>query len=147
MFAERSLVPSIMRSVEFDPDTPLDEMMLRNVSNILDILKANRHIFMVMLSDVWRQPKARKALGEVPMQRAIEFLASMLEKQMDAGRLRRADPEIAARAMIGMVQAYFLTTYMLQGSANDPERDERFTRGFVSIFLDGLRQEREVGGT
>ena len=145
MFAERSLVPSIMRSVEFDTEAPLDEMMFRNVSTVLGILKANRHIFMVMLSDVWRQPKARRVLGEVPMQRAIDFLASMLEQQMDAGRLRRMEPQLAARSMIGMVQAYFLTTYLLQGSADDPERDERFVRGFVSIFLDGLRPAREGG--
>jgi AcrR family transcriptional regulator len=70
---------------------------------------------------------------------AIDFLASMLERQMEAGRLRRMDPEVAARGLIGMVQAYFLTTYLLQGSPDDPERDRAFARGFVSIFLDGLR--------
>lgn len=146
MFAERSLVPVITESVEFDLETPLDEMMLRNVSTVLGILKANRHLFMAMLSDVWRHPKARRMLGEVPMQRAVQFLASMLEQQMEAGRLRPMDPELAARALIGMVQAYFLTTYLLQGSADDTERDERFAKGFVSIFLDGMRPEREGEG-
>lgn len=142
VFAEKSLVPSIFEAVEFDAETPVDEMMLRNVSAVLGILKDNRHIFMVMLGDAWRQPRTRKMLGEGAMQRAAQFLASMLERQMDRGRLRRADPEVAARAMIGMVQAYFLTTYLLQGSDDDPERDDRFMRGFVSIFLDGLRPEQ-----
>ncbi len=145
MFAERSLVPSIMRSVEFDFSTPLEEMMVRNVSTVLGMLKANRHMFMLMMNDVWRQPRARRTLGEVPLQRAIEFLASMLKRQMDAGRLRRMEPELAARAMIGMVQAYFLTNYLIQGMADDPERDDRVVRGFVSIFLDGLRLAREGG--
>lgn len=145
MFAERSLVPSIMRSVEFDLSTPLEEMMVRNVSTVLGMLKANRHMFMLMLNDVWRQPRARRTLGEVPLQRAIDFLASMLKRQMDAGRLRRMEPELAARAMIGMVQAYFLTNYLIQGMADDPERDDRAVRGFVSIFLDGLRPAREGG--
>lgn len=145
MFAERSLLPSIMRSVEFDLDGPLDEIMVRNVSTVLRTLKMNRHMFMVMLSDAWRQPKTRKTLGEVPMQRAIQFLGTMLERQMDAGRLRRMEPELAARALIGMVQAYFLTTYLMQGSADDEERDERFVRGFVSIFLNGLRPDAEGG--
>lgn len=145
MFAERSLVPSIMRSVEFDLSTPLEEMMVRNVSTVLGMLKANRHMFMLMLNDVWRQPRARRTLGEVPLQRAIDFLASMLKRQMDAGRLRRMEPELAARAMIGMVQAYFLTNYLIQGMADDPDRDDRAVRGFVSIFLDGLRPAREGG--
>ncbi|MDQ1371665.1 MAG: hypothetical protein QG582_579 [Candidatus Thermoplasmatota archaeon] len=145
MFAERSLVPSIMRSVEFDLSTPLEEMMVRNVSMVLGMLKANRHMFMLMMNDVWRQPRARRTLGEVPLQRAIEFLASMLKRQMDAGRLRRMEPELAARAMIGMVQAYFLTNYLIQGMADDPERDDKVVRGFVSIFLDGLRPAREGG--
>lgn len=145
MLAERSLVPSIMRSVEFDLSSPLEEMMVRNVSTVLGMLKANRHMFMLMFNDVWRQPKGRRSLGEVPLQKAIDFLASTLKRQMDAGRLRRMEPEVAARAMIGMVQAYFLTNYLIQGSADDPDKDDRFVRGFVSIFLDGLRPEREGG--
>jgi AcrR family transcriptional regulator len=146
VFAERSLVPAVTGSVEFDTETPLDEMLLRNVETVLGILKANRHIFMVMLGDSWRQPKARRNLGDVPLQMAIDFLASMLEGQMDAGRLRRMEPEVAARALIGMVQAYFLTTYLLQGSPDDPGRDRAFASGFVSIFLDGLRPDEEGGG-
>ena len=146
LFAERSLVPSIVRAAEFDLETPVDEMMFRNVSTVLGLLKANKHMFMMMLSDAWRQQKTRKMLGDATMQRAVHFLASMLEHQMDEGRLRRMDPELAARALIGMVQGYFLSTYLLQGSEDDAERDERFARGFVSIFLDGLRPEREGGG-
>lgn len=141
VFAERSLLPSVMNAVQFDLETPLDETILGNVEAVLGVLKSNRHIFMVMLGDAWRQPKARRAFGEVPLQRAAGFLASMLEQQMDAGRLRRMEPEVAARALIGMVQAYFLTTYLMQGSADDPERDRMFTKGFVSIFLDGMRPE------
>lgn len=147
MFAERSLIPSIMGSVEFDDDVPLEEMMMRNASAVLSILKENRHIFMVMLSDVWKQPKARRTFGEVPMQTAIRFLSSMFERQMEMGRMDRMDPEIAARAMIGMVQAYFLTTYLMQGSADDPQRDEMILRGFVSIFLTGVLPERRRGGS
>ena len=139
VFAERSLVPSIVSTVRFDLDAPVEEMMARNVSAVLGILKANRHMFMVLLSDAWRQPKARKVLGEGAIHKAIEFLATMIEQQMDAGRLRRMDPELAARSLMGMVQGYFLTTYLLQGSVDDPRRDERYVRGFVSIFLDGLR--------
>lgn len=139
LFTERSLVPAITGSVEFDLESPVDEMVLRNVETVLGMLKANRHIFMVMIGDAWRQPRARRAFGEVPLQRAIDFLASMLARQMDAGRLRRMDPDVAARALIGMVQAYFLTTYLIQGSEDDPERDGAFARGFVSIFLDGMR--------
>lgn len=147
VFAERSLLPSILETVEFDSETPIDEMMLRNVSAVLAILKDNRHMFMVMLGDAWRQPRTRKMLGEGAMQRAVEFLASMLEQQMGEGRLKRVDPEVAARSIIGMVQAYFLTTYLLQGSHDDPARDERFMRGFVSIILDGLRPAKGGEGS
>lgn len=145
VFAERSLLPSVEEAVRFDTDAPTDEMLFLNAHNVLRILKENRHMFMVMLGDAWRQPRTRKVLGEGPIQSAIEFLASMLDRQMDAGRLRRADPELAARAMMGMVQAYFLTTYMLQEGQDDPARDERVMRGFVSIFLDGLRPARGGG--
>lgn len=139
MFAERSLLPSVMEAVRFDSETPVDEMMTRNVEAVLRTLKENRHMFVVLLSDAWRQPRTRKMLGDVPMAKAIGFLSSSLKAQMDQGRLRRVDPDVAARALIGMVQGYFLTTYLLQGSEDDPARDRRFVRGFVSVFLDGLR--------
>lgn len=147
VFAERSVLPSVEEAVRFDPDTPIDDTLFLNAHSVLKILKKNRHMFMVMLGDAWRQPRTRKVLGEGPIQSAIEFLASMLERQMEAGRLRQTDPELAARAIMGMVQAYFLTTYMLQEGQDDPARDERVVRGFVSIFLDGLRPAQGGGVT
>lgn len=145
MITERSLVPSIIRSVDFDLSTPVEQMMERNASAVLAVLKANRNMFMLVLNDVWRQPRARRTFGEGPLQKAIDFLASMLKGQMDAGRLRRMEPELAARAMIGMVQAYFLTNYLIQGSEDDPDKDGRFVRGFVSIFLHGMLPGEEGG--
>ena len=145
MFAERSLLPSVMDAVRLDFETPIDEMMTRNVEAVLQTLKDNRHMYVVLLSDAWRQPRTRKMLGDVPIQRAVEFLASSLKAQMERGRLRRADPDVAARALIGMVQGYFLTTYLLQGSEDDPGRDRRFVKGFVSVFMDGLRPEEAIG--
>lgn len=144
MLAERSLLPAVMSAVEFDLESPVDEMMARNMEGVLRTLKDNRHMFVVILSDAWRHQRTRRMIGDVPMQKAVESLSSSLKAQMDRGRLRRMDPDIAARALMGMVQGYFLTTYLLQGSGDDPARDRRFVKGFVSVCLDGLRPEEAV---
>ncbi|MDD1773150.1 MAG: TetR/AcrR family transcriptional regulator C-terminal domain-containing protein, partial [Methanomassiliicoccales archaeon] len=62
--------------------------------------------------------------------------------QMDAGHIRQMDPVIAARALMGMVQAYFLSKDLLEGDRSNSGDEDRILRGFVSIFLEGMRVER-----
>jgi hypothetical protein len=40
---------------------------------------------------------------------------------------------------MGMVQAYFITTELLAGKRPSEEEDEKVIRGFVSLFMDGMR--------
>jgi hypothetical protein len=50
---------------------------------------------------------------------------------------------ITARTLMGAVQFYFLTTEILGEGSPEPQEEEKVVRGFVSIFLDGMRQDRE----
>ncbi|MCJ7561770.1 MAG: TetR/AcrR family transcriptional regulator [Thermoplasmata archaeon] len=144
VLTEKSALKDIVEHVRFDADAPLEELIVHNVRTALTVLQENRHLFMVVLGDAWRYPKSRRMLSETVMQRGIEFLTSMMARLVEEGRIRKIRPEVAARALMGMVQGYFITRYMLGGDDPDPVEDETYIRGFASVFVDGVRLEEKV---
>ena len=141
--AERSPMIPIMERVSLDPRGSMDERLLGNVRIVLKMLRSNRHLFYIMMGDAWRQPKIRSLAYNESIKKGLEFVAAMMQGLMDAGKMRRMDPMIPARALMGAVQFYFLTTEILGEGSPEPQEEEKVVRGFVSIFLDGMRQDRE----
>ncbi len=65
-------------------------------------------------------------------------LASVLEQGMATGELRRVDPLVAARSLIGMLLVFILSQKVLGGERVLPLSDRRVLRTVTSIFLDGI---------
>lgn len=139
---ERFPLEEIKRTVQTDVKMPIDELLSNNMKGVLKVLRNNKHMLMVIFSDVWKFPEMRKALYEIGFRRGIEFLSELMEAQMNAGRIRKMDPHIAARSIMGMIQGYFMINDILGGSEYDEKQEDRFIQGFVSIYLDGARGER-----
>ena len=138
---ERSPLKRITRTVSTDTETPIEELLERNAIAVLDVLKANRHLFMMLLGDAWRIQRTRSIISEFGVERGVDFLTDMMASLVAAGKMRDIDPEIAARGLIGMIQSYFLTRYLLAGRDPGPEEDRRMISGFVDIFLKGVGTE------
>lgn len=136
---ERFPLEDIRRTVRTDTRLPIDELLAHNMKGVLKVLRKNRHMLMVIFSDVWKFPEMRKALYDLSFSKGVEFLAELMKRQIEAGRIRRMDPEIAARSIMGMLQGYFMINDILGGSEYDEREEERFIQGFVSIYLDGAR--------
>ncbi len=141
VMAEMFPVDEIRESVSFDTEGDIEELLLGNVKIVLGILRGNSSLFKVVLADIWRMPKARSMAAEFGFERGVGLLTDFMEAQMDAGRLRRADPEVAARAWLGMIQSYFMARDLFGGSRSTGLDEEEVLRGFVSIFVDGMREE------
>ena len=139
VIAERSPLAEVKRVVSVDTGKTIDEQITDNATAVLQILRTNRHLFMVLLGDAWRHPKTRAMIHELAFAKGLELVRDFIAHQMDQGRLRRGDPMVVARGLMGMVQAYFITTELLGGKRPSPEEDEKVIRGFVSLFLDGVR--------
>ena len=141
VISERSPVAEISRRVSFDIDTRVDELLMGNAEMVLSTLKENRELFMVILGDAWRVPRLRNVISESGVEEGVRMVAAFMEALMDAGRIRRIEPQVAARALVGMIQSYFLTVYLLAGRTPSAEEERRTLKGFVSVFLDGMREE------
>jgi len=133
----------IRESVNFDAEGRLDEVMLRNAKVVMRILSANRHVIQMMVGELWRHPELSEKVFQAVMTPMVEFLADKFERLMDAGRMRRTDPMVAARAWIGMIQSYFIFNYMLRAAPPSPDSEDIALKGFVEVFLDGMRGEEK----
>lgn len=67
-------------------------------------------------------------------------IANYVEKRIQEGAFRQLDPQLTARALIGMF-AGFIMWQEIFGLKNKQPRDrEEVVRTFVSIFLSGIRR-------
>jgi len=67
-------------------------------------------------------------------------IANYIERRIQDGAFRQLDPQLAARALIGMF-AGFIMWQEIFGLKNKQPRDrEEVVRTFVSIFLSGIRR-------
>ena len=120
-------------------DAPVDELLRGNAASVLSVLRANRSLFMMLMGDAWRTPKARNMISRFGVEKGMAVAVELMETLMESGSIRRMDPEIAARALVGMIQSYFLTVDLLAERKPSPDEDDRMLGGFVDIFLDGAR--------
>ena len=136
---ETSPFNDIKKAVNFDAEGSIESVIYRNIRPVLTTMVQNRHFFMMLIGEIWRHSEIRKEFREEVMANTVQFLAGNLKKMMDEGRLRTTDPFIAASSLIGMVQSYFLFTYLLGTGEVDPKVEERTLHGFSEILVNGLR--------
>ena len=75
----------------------------------------------------------------------VRFVTAYLERQIALGRLRRHDPQVAARAFLGAMFAYLLSHHIMPELAEGlPDRDT-YIREVVATFLDGLQPAGAAG--
>jgi len=137
---ERSHLGEIEDRMSVDTDVPVDDLFERNAKAVLAALKANRHISMMILGDAWRMPDMQGMTSDLGMEKSVDILAGLMAEFTAAGKAREVDPRVAARALIGMVQSYYVTRHLLGRKEPGPEEDERVISEFVDIFLDGVRR-------
>ncbi len=73
-----------------------------------------------------------------PPIRALKRLASYFEAEMRAQRVRRHDPEIAARAYLGGLQNYVFLELLLKAQDELPLPAEMYLRGLVNLLWNGM---------
>ncbi len=85
-------------------------------------------------------PTALATRNPLPV-RALRKLTRLFERFIRAGRLRSANPEIAARLFLGSIQNYVFTELLLQARRRSPSpmAEEDFVREMVDTLWRGLR--------
>lgn len=98
------------------------------------VMLERRKAILLTLSETGELEELRQVISELP-RRGRQMLAFYLQMQMDQGRLKRVDPQMAAQALIGMFMAYIISQSLLDEPIVDVPSLVPF---FVDLFLDGM---------
>lgn len=90
----------------------------------------------------WSNPAAGCAQGpNSPPVRSLKHLTAFFEGEMRAGRMRRHDPEIFARAFAGSMVHYVFMELVLKTQDELPLAPEPFVRGLVNVLWTGAQPD------
>jgi AcrR family transcriptional regulator len=73
-----------------------------------------------------------------PPIRTLKLIIGYFEAEMRAGRVRRQDPEVVARAFLGALNNFAFFERLYRESGELPLGDETYVRGLVSLLWGGL---------
>ncbi|MEI8166270.1 MAG: TetR/AcrR family transcriptional regulator [Chloroflexales bacterium] len=130
-------------STQLDLDLPPEELLPELVGNVTKVLQSEVTIALmkVLLTEAIRNRRVAQMVDEVGPGRALRLLAGYLERQMDAGRLRRTDPHVAARILVGPIFAYALTRFIFEQAEATRIEPELMVRETVTSFLHSMAPE------
>jgi AcrR family transcriptional regulator len=75
--------------------------------------------------------------GSPPL-RALKALATFVERQIRAGRMRKHEPEIVARMLLGSIQSYVFFEILLRAQQKMPLPVDEYLRGLINVLWTGM---------
>lgn len=117
------------------------EILLKQLANtVLSILEdeAMRNLIRLFLSEAVRMPEVAETLIDT-QQTMLNFLVRYLDYQQSRGLFREHNPEVAARAFIGMILVNIFVRLVFLPLAEGMPDGETYVNEVVQIYLDGLR--------
>jgi AcrR family transcriptional regulator len=73
-----------------------------------------------------------------PPLRALKALSAFIEREVRAGRMRRHQPEIVARMIMGSIQSYVFFEILLRAQAKMPLPVEEYLREIINVLWTGV---------
>jgi AcrR family transcriptional regulator len=73
-----------------------------------------------------------------PPLRALTTLSAFIERQIKSGNMRKTEPEIVARMLLGSIQSYVFFEILLRAQAKMPLPVEPYLRGLINVLWTGV---------
>ena len=140
---ERMPVVQLMDNAQQLMELPPDEALPQLAGRALEVYSKwpVMAIMKVALSESLRNRRVAQMVDQTIPGRGLGMLATYMQRQMDAGRLRRMDPHIAARAFVGPMIAYAVTRFVFEQPEAQAIPPQEMAKHMVEIFLRGMRPE------
>jgi AcrR family transcriptional regulator len=123
--------------VHLDPQQPLRQALTGLLAAALGYFIDSRTYLQALAAEALTNPQVLEA-HVLPRLRLMQVsLQSMLGAQIDLGRLRPMDTEVAARLVMGMVSALILPIVLGVQPPPGPEERQRLAGDIVGLLLDG----------
>jgi AcrR family transcriptional regulator len=73
-----------------------------------------------------------------PPLRALKTLAAFIERQIKSGQMRKHEPEIVARMLLGSIQSYVFFEILLRAQQKMPLPVATYLRGLIEVLWTGV---------
>ncbi|MDB4966722.1 MAG: Transcriptional regulator, TetR family protein [Myxococcales bacterium] len=80
-----------------------------------------------------------------PPLRALKALSVFIERQIRSGQMRKTEPEIVARMLLGSIQSYVFFEILLRAQAKMPLPVEPYLRGLINVLWTGVEPAPKRG--
>lgn len=112
----------------------------------LQVLEDRRFVMSLklILSDLPRNPDILETLNDVGPGRWLPIFRRYLERQMDAGTLRRMDSGAAARCFVGPLIVYIITRELLPQPDARTLSPEAMIESAIEVFMHGMQVDQTV---
>jgi AcrR family transcriptional regulator len=104
----------------------------------MQVMLARADVIRLVLCEAAHFPEVREVMVNNP-RRLRQALAGYLRQQMQAGRVRQADAELAAQAFYGMFFSYVVLHSVLEEDPAQHKTPEQVAVEFADLFVDGLQ--------
>lgn len=133
--------------IVLDPEPLLDQppeavlsLLARTYLAMVD-QPAARQLLRLIAAEIIRRPETTDTLGGGIIDRAREFIATYLARQVESGRLRSHDVRGSARAFFGMIVPQVARKLLSPAIPLGGPTDDEYVTEIVAIFLRGLQPE------
>ena len=119
---------------------PPREALTLFASTFLEVVDNPTAVALVklMLGEAIRRPYVADMINAIGPHRNFAFLNRYLEKQMDAGVLRRMNPGAAARCFVGPLLAFMITREIFRQPDAETLEAQTMVTTVVEVFLQGM---------
>jgi TetR/AcrR family transcriptional regulator len=143
----RMTVASVTDAVAPAADAGDDEQVFTRLAvAVLESVEADPSFLRLLLYSALEGHEMARPFYETRMRRVREFVSQYIEKRRREGAFRDVEPELAARAFVGMVADHLISRTVFGQKDQQTYNPERVARTFTSIFLDGIRANADEGG-
>ncbi len=104
-----------------------------------------RPFFRVLTAEMWTDAPLRTQYLSQVLSPILNTIELFLRIGIDTGRARPHDPQIIARAMVGTIFLFAITTEMPLGDFLSDTHREKLVKELTDFFLFGIRSDK--GGT
>ena len=142
----RMAMIEVMDTAEKMMDLPPEQALPEMARKLLGALHEwpTVAIARVVFAEAMRNKQVAHMVSDIGPGRGMRIMATYLERQMDAGRLRRMNPHIAARMLIGPIIAYALTSYIFEQPEIQSVAPEEMAQQTIEGFLRAMRPDGEA---
>jgi len=138
-----SFLPALKGLLPEIEKLPYEEGLRVIARNFLNTLTLRKNLIRIMHSEIPQYPDKIKEIYHSLIDEVRKTLASYFAKMQRRGMVRKFDPELSARAFLGMFLSYFNAEHFLMHKKRDSADTDVVIREFVSLFAQGTKMTKE----